>query len=146
NAEQIKRIRQEITILSDLRHPNIVKIESHGEYLFHPGGVPAPYYLMSLGQGTMEEKRPEGTELSDSDFNQLLNYFWELLVRVSYCHSRDVVHRDLKPSNALIVDGGAKVSDFGYGKRPDKSDGLTRTGYSAGTRGFMAPEQHGGSH
>jgi serine/threonine protein kinase len=55
-------------------------------------------------------------------------------------HAAGVVHRDLKPSNVLLAADGPRIIDFGISHTADTS-GLTRTGWVAGSPGFMSPEQ-----
>ncbi|MDQ0988711.1 LamG-like jellyroll fold domain-containing protein [Streptomyces sp. V2I9] len=58
-------------------------------------------------------------------------------------HRVGLVHRDLKPSNVLLADDGPRVIDFGIARAFDAT-GLTRTGATIGSAGFMSPEQVGG--
>ena len=53
------------------------------------------------------------------------------------------IHRDLKPSNVLITIDGPRVIDFGIARALEAvtGGGLTRTGASVGSPGFMSPEQ-----
>ncbi|UED86297.1 serine/threonine protein kinase [Streptomyces profundus] len=55
-------------------------------------------------------------------------------------HGAGVVHRDLKPSNVLLAQDGPRVIDFGISRALDFTS-LTRSGFTAGTPAFMAPEQ-----
>ncbi|TDC06060.1 serine/threonine protein kinase, partial [Streptomyces sp. 8K308] len=57
-------------------------------------------------------------------------------------HAADLVHRDLKPSNVLLTIDGPRVIDFGIARALDANHGgLTRTGATIGSPGFMSPEQ-----
>ncbi|MGW3684244.1 serine/threonine-protein kinase [Streptomyces prasinus] len=55
-------------------------------------------------------------------------------------HRAGLVHRDLKPSNVLLADDGPCVIDFGIARAFD-AGGLTRTGATIGSAGFMSPER-----
>jgi eukaryotic-like serine/threonine-protein kinase len=59
-------------------------------------------------------------------------------------HGAGVVHRDLKPSNVLLASDGPRIIDFGISRAMDAA-GATRTGWVAGSPGFMSPEQAEGS-
>ncbi|RKN39548.1 serine/threonine-protein kinase [Streptomyces hoynatensis] len=57
-------------------------------------------------------------------------------------HGAGLVHRDLKPSNVLLTIDGPRVIDFGIARALDvTTGGLTRTGATVGSPGFMSPEQ-----
>ncbi len=61
-------------------------------------------------------------------------------------HARELVHRDVKPPNVLVrsISGSdhAYLTDFGIARRVDVgATGLTKTGQTVGTVGYMAPEQ-----
>lgn len=58
-------------------------------------------------------------------------------------HRAGITHRDLTPNNVMLTDDGVRLIDFGIARVADQIN-PTRTGGSAGTRGFMAPEQRRG--
>jgi len=72
---------------------------------------------------------------------------WRLLRIVSghlrQVHQAGITHRDLTPNNVMLTADGARLIDFGIARLADQINS-TGTGGSAGTRGFMAPEQRRG--
>ncbi|MER5629797.1 protein kinase domain-containing protein [Streptomyces nitrosporeus] len=58
-------------------------------------------------------------------------------------HAAGLVHRDIKPSNIMLTVEGPRLIDFGVARLVDASTGggLTRTGASVGSPGYMSPEQ-----
>lgn len=65
---------------------------------------------------------------------------------LAVAHDQGVVHRDIKPSNVFrLADGGFKLLDFGIARvTQTHAPGVTQSGVSIGTPGFMAPEQAAG--
>lgn len=67
---------------------------------------------------------------------------------LQFAHEQGVVHRDVKPSNIIVApDGTPVLLDFGLAIG-DEADGptLTRTGQTAGTPAYLAPELVSGEH
>ncbi|HEY3805992.1 MAG TPA: serine/threonine-protein kinase [Kofleriaceae bacterium] len=126
---------REARATAQLLHPHIVTLHHVGE---HDG---LPYLVLELLVGETLASRlarrgalgvPETALLADG-----------VLAALSFAHERGVLHRDLKPNNVFVtVDERVKVLDFGIALSVDTDPGpVTR---SAGTPGYMAPEQRDG--
>lgn len=128
-AENVKR---EISIMSRLHHPNIVRLH---EVLATKTKI---YFVMEFAKGGELFSKIEKGRFSE-DLSR--RYFQQLISAVGYCHSRGVFHRDLKPENLLLDENGnLKVSDFGLSAVTDqiRPDGLLHT--LCGTPAYVAPE------
>ncbi|AAS52602.1 AEL083Wp [Eremothecium gossypii ATCC 10895] len=108
--KRVERTFAERTILSQLEHPNIVKLfysfhDHHKLYLvlqYIPGGE-LFYHLKE--QGTLDEVT-------------VSFYAAEISCALKFLHSKGIVYRDLKPENCLLDDKGHLVlTDFGLSKR-----------------------------
>ncbi|WVQ69452.1 uncharacterized protein L199_007669 [Kwoniella botswanensis] len=132
----VKALRDEIELLKDLEHKNIVAYlgyETSEEYLsifleYVPGGTIASIYR------TPNQARFEP---------QLVRFFTEqILEGLAYLHSKNIWHRDLKGDNILVdAQGICKISDFGISKQT--SDAYDSFGQATNMKGsvfWMAPE------
>ena len=133
NDEDEQALQDEIAVLNELHHPNIIHL--YGVY-----EDPAHYYLVT------EQMR--GGELFDRIVQKA--YYNEKEARdtclvlfhaIRYCHSKQVAHRDLKPENLLLhstdSDSNIKLADFGFAKKCPQPNSLTT---QCGTPGYVAPE------
>lgn len=73
-----------------------------------------------------------------------LNLFIQSCQGIKAIHDAGLIHLDLKPENILLVDGKAKITDFGIGRFcashfEDNPSRLLRQG--VGTPQYMSPEQ-----
>ncbi|XP_020576038.1 mitogen-activated protein kinase kinase kinase 3-like [Phalaenopsis equestris] len=64
-------------------------------------------------------------------------YVGSILLGLRHIHNMGYVHCDIKPDNILIVDGEAKIADFGLAMRVGKE---SSKGNIRGTPLYMAPE------
>jgi serine/threonine protein kinase len=134
----IQRFKQEIKVLSQLDHPNIIRI-------FDVGSAEGLcFYVM--------ENRPSRTlrELMDERFRKKRTGFTlhELMTAARQvgdalrcAHDKGIYHRDIKPSNILVTpDFQCILCDFGLAKiSADKT--FTQAGTLMGTPLYMSPEQ-----
>ena len=129
-----KTFLKEIEMLSQLDHPNIIKIYEYYSDDLH-------YYVIT--------ELAQGGELYDQIYN-IHNYnendaaiiMRQLLSVVCYIHSKGILHRDLKPENILLEtntkgDLSIKIIDFGTSNYFDKNSKLT---LKVGTPYYIAPE------
>ena len=100
---------REISILKQLRHPNIVYLIDliHGEKKLY---LVFEYMDHDLKKFLDINNGPLSPELVKS-------YLFQILIAINFCHSKRILHRDLKPQNLLIdKDGIIKVADFGLAR------------------------------
>jgi serine/threonine protein kinase len=132
----LQRFVEERRILAMLEHPGIARLVDGG---ITDGGL--PYFAMELVEGEPIDRYCEAHGLT---LDQRLELFAGVCNAVAYAHQHLIVHRDLKPSNILVTaTGQVKLLDFGIAKLlggPGRED-LTRTGFTAMTPAFAAPEQ-----
>ncbi len=124
--------------LARMDHPAIAKVFDAGT---SPQGH--PFFAMERIDGP-----PLGAYCSAhaQPLRDVLELFIRICMGVQHAHQRGVIHRDLKPSNVLIasVDGKPmpKIIDFGIAIGASQATGGESTlMQSAGTRGYMSPEQ-----
>lgn len=132
NPEFKVRFQNEGRIIATLAHPHIVTVHdigSRGE--LH-------YLSMELLEGgTLRERMRAGLGLVE-----VLSIARSLATALHFAHQRGVVHRDFKPMNVLFrSNGSAVLTDFGIAKLLDEDAGLTGTGFTLGSSGYMSPEQ-----
>lgn len=135
----IEALKREISLLRDLRHPNIVQYlgcSSSNENLnifleYVPGGS---VQTMLNSYGALPEP------LVRSFVRQILN-------GLSYLHNQDIIHRDIKGANILVDNKGTiKISDFGISKKLEASNilsGANNNKHRPSLQGsvfWMAPE------
>jgi len=129
---EVDSLREEFSVLSRLRHPNLVQILDFG--VSDESGVP---YLV--------EEYVEGEDLYRVTESWTLKEILRLLVVlcrvVQFLHIRGIVHGDLKASNALLPARETdpeklKVLDFGLAIQPEGSRKIS----AAGTLAYTAPE------
>ena len=133
--EFIDELRNEIAILKNMHHPNIVRAIETFEFR---GKISI---VMEVCSGGDLYARDPYTE---SDAARIVS---SILSAIAYMHSRKVVHRDLKFENVLFVNtspmSDVKLIDFGLSKVYAGDRKLTDV---SGTIYTMAPEVLMGEH
>src|SRR5262245_32295525 len=134
------RFAREARVLSDLRHPGIVRYVDCGRT---PEGK--PYLVMEWLDG---ETLGERLSQRGLDQGESVTLALALAQALAAAHAQGIVHRDIKPQNLFLPDGDIrriKLIDFGLARRRLESGALTRTNAFLGTPAYTAPEQARGS-
>lgn len=126
-----ERFEREGEIVSDISHPNVVRLLARGE---HEGRL---YLAMELVDGeTVQGALRSGPFAPEESIRALR----EVGAALSALHRRDVVHRDVKASNVMRTRAGRYVLlDLGLARGLTGTT-LTRPGEMVGTIAYMAPE------
>ncbi|KNC51184.1 NEK/NEK10 protein kinase [Thecamonas trahens ATCC 50062] len=133
-AGAVDELEEEVSILSQLRHPNIVRYYDS----FREGGF--LYIIMELCEGAtlleyLESLREKGRSMPEKRIWQI---FIQLVLAFKYLHkTAKVVHRDLKPSNIMVdAKNVIKLADFGLARHHNN----TMMKSVKGTPGYFCPE------
>lgn len=129
----VERMRRELRLARDLRHPNIVRVFELHEV--------EEFYCLAMEYVAGRTLKEEILERSPLPLDEARALLLQLASAMAAVHAAGIVHRDLKPQNAVVTEKReVKLLDFGLARTPD-STGLTTTGTILGTPDYMAPEQ-----
>ncbi|XP_060167781.1 mitogen-activated protein kinase kinase kinase 3-like [Lycium barbarum] len=128
NQQSLYQLEQEISLLSQFRHRNIVRY--HGT---NKDESKLYIFLELVTKGSLASVYRK-YRLRDSHVS---DYTRQILSGLHYLHSRKVIHRDIKCANILVdVSGSVKLADFGLAKATQ----LNNIKSCKGTAFWMAPE------
>ncbi|XVE83349.1 hypothetical protein DITRI_Ditri16bG0082100 [Diplodiscus trichospermus] len=109
SKECLKQLNQEINLLNQLSHPNIVRY--YGSEL---GEETLSVYLEYVSGGSIHKLLQEYGAFKEP---VIQNYTRQILYGLAYLHGRNTVHRDIKGANILVdPTGEIKLADFGMAK------------------------------
>jgi serine/threonine-protein kinase len=142
----IAMFREEVRLLSRIRHPNVVAaldvVEDNGELLLimeYVHGQP----LSLVTRSVWDAQSTIPVEVS-------VAIVYGVLTGLHAVHEATtamgaplgIVHRDVSPQNILLgCDGVSRILDFGVAKAANSRAPLTGDGHVKGKLGYIAPEQ-----
>ena len=136
NKREIESAQNEIKILKEVHHDNVVKyVDDFTE--------PDKFLIVmeycaggDLGTYIKQQKQPLPED-------QVMNWFKQIVSGISSVHERKILHRDLKPDNIFLTSWfQLKIGDFGISKSLSRTYDMAST--LCGTPVYMAPEVLGG--
>ncbi|KRW99866.1 Protein kinase-like domain [Pseudocohnilembus persalinus] len=131
HIDTLEKILQEVNVLKNLDHPNILKIYE----CFQDKNN---YYIVSeyCQGGELFETISKKLALSEKEASQITA---QLISAISYMHSKGFIHRDIKPENILFLfdteNSPIKLIDFGSSIKKQNN-----IAYRTGTCYYIAPE------
>lgn len=127
-ASEVAQLREEITIMRSLDHPNVVR-------LFEAYETPLSVFLvLELCTGGALVDHVRG--ITEREAARVVR---KLLLALRHCHALGIVHRDVKPEN-FVYDargGEPKLVDFGLARALTESSSMQTF---CGTLPYVAPE------
>ncbi|KAL8702215.1 MAG: hypothetical protein Q9201_004519 [Fulgogasparrea decipioides] len=138
-AEEVeKKVENEVWIMRNLRHQNIVTLGAFFKELdgfsimIHPV---ADYHLRQFFDICLQKQYHES-------YTRHINpWFGSLLDALAFTHKNEIRHRDVKPSNILIKNNAVYLCDFGLAKDFTGEDSSASRGPKPeGTPEYRAPE------
>jgi serine/threonine-protein kinase PknG len=136
DADALAAAEAESRFLSQLEHPNIVRVYNFVQHTSGRDGETAGYIVMEyVGGKSLKQIRLEARQRGETvPLAHALAYALEILPAFGYLHDRGLVYCDFKPDNIIQTEEQLKLIDMG-GVRYINDDGPVY-----GTVGYQAPE------
>lgn len=136
-TDLVGRFKQEMELVGQMDHPNVVRASDAGE----KNGI---FYLVMeyLSGCDLSHLCAKQGRLEPAFACELIS---QAALGLHYIHEKTLIHRDIKPSNLMLTRSGqVKILDLGLARfdldnavRQEK----TPAGHAVGTYSYMAPEQ-----
>ncbi|XP_005405877.1 PREDICTED: death-associated protein kinase 3 isoform X1 [Chinchilla lanigera] len=129
-----EEIEREVSILREIRHPNIITLHDVFE-----NKTDVVLILELVSGGELFDFLAEKESLTEDEATQFLK---QILDGVHYLHSKRIAHFDLKPENIMLLDKNVpspriKLIDFGIAHKIEAGNEFKNI---FGTPEFVAPE------
>lgn len=117
HAEDLTEVVNEINVMIELRHPNVLQLFG----LYYRSETPM-IVTEYMEKGDLTSFLRSEAELEDF---HLLSFCKQTAIGMEYLHSRDILHRDLACRNLLCSKGKKnsyiiKISDFGLSRKGEE--------------------------
>ena len=132
NLEKRNSIKNEISVLKQLNHENIMKLY---EVIDSPKNI---YLVLEYIKGiSLSDYIKTFSEIRINE-DKCKKIYYQIVKAINYCKLKNIYHRDIKLENILLIDEKiVKIIDFGFSiKCPKKS----YQKFLCGTPTYMAPE------
>ncbi|KAJ6798169.1 serine/threonine-protein kinase STY8-like [Iris pallida] len=131
NGPSIEEFAQEVRILREVQHRNVVRFV--GACTKPPQFCILTEYMPRGSLYDLLRKRDKNLEVS-----LLLKFALDVCNGMDYLHQNNIIHRDLKTANLLMDNNNVvKVADFGVARFQNQAGVMTA---ETGTYRWMAPE------
>ncbi len=141
----LKRFRQEVLTMVQIRHPNVLQLYDYETAEVRVGDEvkEIEYIVLEYVPGmTLRDTMREGGFYPDEEEMAawIKRYFLPVIDGVKAIHKAGIFHRDIKPENVLLDGDIPKIADFGLA-RSCRMESVTCSLEIKGTPAYMAPEQ-----
>ena len=138
NDKDRKNIENEVRLLKELRHPNIVSYKD--SFLDNENYYNIVMIYCDGGDIYSKIKTAKNKHFIEND---ILDWLVQLCLALSYIHDKKILHRDLKTQNIFIQnERKVRIGDFGIAKIFNQTKDME--GSMIGTPLYMSPEQYNG--
>jgi serine/threonine protein kinase len=133
NADEAQRELHALDLIKTFRHPFLLAVQA---YWVSGGRL---FIAMELADGNLRDRLTTCREQGHHGVPtaELLAYITQAAQALDFLHGRQVLHRDIKPENILVLQGYAKIADFGLART---AAAVMDSAGGSGTPRYMAPE------
>ena len=139
NEKERIAIQDEVNLLKQLKHPNIVTYKD--SFFDSDNCLNIVMVFCELGDMYTKIHKQKGEYFPEE---QILLWLAQLCLALSYIHDKQILHRDIKTQNIFIQNEHTiRIGDFGIAKGYNQNQDLG--GSLIGTPLYMAPEVYNSS-
>lgn len=136
-TEVIEQTKREATLLSEIRHRNIIRVHDFGQD--HTG----LFFIFEYIDGPTLARQIKGGPL---DMPNFFHIAFQCLEGLGAAHRRGCLHLDLKPANIMLHQYPSpqytvKILDFGLAKLASEMTGTRHDELTIGSVYYISPEQ-----